>query len=150
MRAMQVEIGRDTLLALAAIAWADGKIDPAEAQGIRAAADQLGIAGTDRDSVEASLATPVSLAEVETIRMSRLTRLFTYSVSAWIAHVDGQVPQAEQEALDLLGDRLGLSSVARQRAESAALGLLRAGGGAFNLIELRSKLSAGLSQIGDE
>ncbi len=147
---MQVEIGRDTLIALAAVAWADGKIDPSEAQGIRSAMDQLAITDADRETVEASLVKPVSLGEVETIRMSRLTRLFTFAVSSWIAHIDGQVPKEEQEALAMLGDRLGLSGVARERAEAAALGLLRAGGGKFDLLELRSKLSAGLSQIGDE
>ena len=35
---MDVEIGRDTLVALAAVAWADGNLDPSEAAGIRSAA----------------------------------------------------------------------------------------------------------------
>lgn len=148
---MPVEIGRDTLVALAAVAWADGKIDPAEAAGIRSAASQLGLGADDLKLVEEALLRRVALEEVETVRMSRLTRLFTFAVGTWIAHIDGQVPQEEQDALALLGDRLGLSSVARQRAESAALAVARSSQpGHFDLLELRSKLSAGLSQIGDE
>jgi hypothetical protein len=53
--------------------------------------------------------------------------------------------------LQLLGDRLGLSSVARQRAQNAVRGIAeRSAPGSFNLLELRSRLSVGLSQIGDE
>lgn len=137
-------------MALAAVAWADGRIDSAEADAIRSAASQLNLSPAERASVEASLERPVSLAEVETLRMSRLTRLFTYAASAYIAHVDGQVPEKEAMALGLLGERLGLSTVARQRAESAALGILRGGSGKLDVLDLRSKLSAGLSQIGDE
>jgi tellurite resistance protein len=151
MPGMSVDIGRDTLVALAAVAWADGRIDPAEAAGIRSAASQLGLDAGDLKLVEDALSRHVALEEVETVRMSRLTRLFTFAVGTWIAHIDGQVPKEEQDALNLLGDRLGLSSVARQRAESAALAIARASqSGHFDVFELRSKLSAGLSQIGDE
>lgn len=151
MRRMAVEIGRDTLVALAAVAWADGKLDPAEAAGIRSAAGQLGLGAEDLKAVEDALSRKVSLEEVESVRMSRLTRLFTFAVGTWIAHIDGQVPKEEREALTLLGDRLGLSSVARERAESAAIAVARSSqSGQFDLLELRSRLSASLSQIGNE
>ena len=51
----------------------------------------------------------------------------------------------------LLGDRLGLSAIARDRAHSAVRSIAaRTAPGGFDLLELRSRLSAGLSQIGDE
>ena len=152
MPAMDVEIGRDTLLALAAIAWADGTIDPAEASGIRSAAQQLGLGPEDLKAVESTLAHRVPIEQVETVRMSRLTRLFTYAAANWIAQIDGTVPPNEQTALDLLGDRLGLSRVARDRAKTVSTSLARSASTpeGLDVLKLRSRLSAGLSQIGNE
>ncbi|HEX2870126.1 MAG TPA: DUF533 domain-containing protein [Polyangiaceae bacterium] len=148
---MELKIGRDTLLAISAVAWADGSMDAREAEALRQAAKQLGIAGEDLGQVERSLTTRVSLDEVETVRMNRLTRLFTYATGCWMAEVDGQQSAAETTLLQLLGDRLGLSAVARDRAHNAVRGIAeRSLPGAFDLLELRSRLSAGLSQIGDE
>jgi uncharacterized membrane protein YebE (DUF533 family) len=152
MPAMDVEIGRDTLLALAAIAWADGTIDPAEANGIRSAAQQLGLGPEDLKAVDGTLAQPVPLEQVETVRMSRLTRLFTYAAANWIAQIDGAVPPKERQALDLLGDRLGLSQVARDRAKTVSMSLAQAAAtpASLDVLKLRSRLSAGLSQIGND
>lgn len=145
---MDVNIGRDTLLALAAIAWADGSMDPKEAAGIRAAARQLSLSAEDARALEDALGRRTGLEEVETIGMGRLTRLFTYAVANWVAQLDGTLSAEEEGALGLLGDRLGLSVVARERAKSVALA--QAGDAAYDLVKLRAKLSAGLSQIGDE
>jgi hypothetical protein len=91
------------------------------------------------------------LEDVETVRMNRLTRLFTYAICCWVAEIDGQPTSSEASVLQLLGDRLGLSALARDRANNAVRGIAeRSAPGAFDLLELRSRLSAGLSQIGDE
>jgi uncharacterized membrane protein YebE (DUF533 family) len=148
---MQLIIGRDTLLALAAVAWADGTMDPKEADALRYAARELQLQGEELAAVERGLSTPVNLEEVETVRMNRLTRLFTYATGCWVAEVDGAASQSETALLQLLGDRLGLSSVARQRAQNSVRGIAeRSAPGSFDLLELRSRLSVGLSQIGDE
>ena len=112
--------GRDTLLALIAVAWADGRIDPSEAQGIRQAARDLSLAGADLTDLEAALASPITLADVETVRMDRLTRLFTYAAATGIAEIDGQQTPEEEATLKLLGDRLGLSGTARTWERSRA------------------------------
>jgi uncharacterized membrane protein YebE (DUF533 family) len=151
---MDVELGRDTLLALAAMAWADGKLEAREAAGIRAAAGQLGLAAEELTELEQALQEPVGMDAVETVRMTRLTRLFTYAAATWIAHIDNRMVVQEREALDTLGDRLGLSKYARQRAEAVALGLRAAqakeGPAEYDLVKLKSRLSAALSQISDE
>lgn len=148
---MELKIGRDTLLAIAAVAWADGSMDPREAAALRQAAQQLLVQAEDLASVERALVTPVSLAEVETVRMNRLTRLFTYAAGCWMAEVDGNASDAETGVLGLMGERLGLSAVARERAHATVRGIAaRSAPGSFDLMELRSRLSAGLSQIGDE
>jgi tellurite resistance protein len=148
---MELKIGRDTLLAISAVAWADGSMDPREADALRQAAKQLLVQGEDLVSVERALSSQVTLEEVETVRMNRLTRLFTYATGCWMAEVDGKQSESEAMVLSLLGDRLGLSAVARDRAHNAVRGIAeRSAPGSFDLLELRSRLSAGLSQIGDE
>jgi hypothetical protein len=118
---------------------------------LRHAAKQLQIQGEDLAAVERALTSKVTLDEVETVRMNRLTRLFTYATGWWVAEVDGQAAQAETAVLQLLGDRLGLSSVARDRAQNVVRGIAaRSAPGSFDLVELRSRLSVGLSQIGDD
>jgi len=85
------------------------------------------------------------------VRMNRPTRLFTYATCFWMAEIDGQASEAESSTLRLLGDRLGLSAVARERAQNVVRGIAqRSAPDAFDLVELRSRLSVGLSQIGDE
>lgn len=150
---MSVDIGRDTLLALVAVAWADGNVDAGEIAGIRSAATQLGLGAEDRAAVEAALARPFDLGEVETLRMNRLTRLFTYAAATWIAELDGAQSASEATAIGLLGDRLGLSVVARDRAVAAARAIQTPGSDravGYDVGALRSRLSAGLSQIGDD
>jgi uncharacterized membrane protein YebE (DUF533 family) len=147
----QLKIGRDTLMAISAVAWADGAIEPREADALRQAAKHLQLEGEDLVSLERALSSQVHIEEVETVRMNRLTRLFTYAAACWMAEVDGNESAAEAALLQLLGDRLGLSAVARDRAHNAVRGIAqRSAPGSFDLLELRSRLSAGLSQIGDE
>jgi tellurite resistance protein len=150
---MSIDIGRDAVLALVAVAWADGRVDPAEATGIRGAAQQLQLSADDMKVVEAALGRQFGMDEVETVRMPRLTRLFTYAAATWVATLDGGMTADEEKILDSLGDRLGLSRLARDRAKEAALSLRKTPAaqlpGGFDLLSLRSRLSAGLSQIGD-
>jgi len=83
--------------------------------------------------------------------MNRLTRLFTYATGCWMAEIDGEASAAETAVLQLLGERLGLSAVARDRAHAKVRSIAeRSAPGSFDLLELRSRLSAGLSQIGDD
>jgi uncharacterized membrane protein YebE (DUF533 family) len=147
---MNLDIGRDTLLAIVALAWADGRIDPSERAAVENACRTLRLGPEDRGLVDQALASGMTLNEVETVRMGRLTRLFTYAASCWIAEVDGALSETEKQTLGLLGDRLGLSTVARERAHGVALSLANsATPEAFDLMKLRSQLSAGLSQIGN-
>jgi tellurite resistance protein len=149
---MELKIGKDTLIALAAVGWSDGTMAPEEAAGIRAAAKQLSLSPADLEAVEQAIANRVDMTEVETIAMDRLARLFTFAVASWIATVDGKVTTEEEEALKLLGDRLGLSAVARERAQTVglAVGKVSRSVEAYDLVKLRSRLSTGLSQIGNE
>ena len=151
MSSMDAKLGTDTLVALAAIAWADGTMNPKEAGGIRSAAQNLGIGGEALSKVEEVIKRKIGLDEVETIRMNRLTRLFTYAAATWVAELDGTLSDQERAALALLGDRLGLSNLARERARQAAQSnAALAASDAYDLLKLHSTLSASLSRISDE
>lgn len=149
---MELQIGKDTLVALAAVVWADGEMAPEEAGGIRDAAGSVQLSPEDEQAVEHAIKVRVTLDQVETIRMNRLTRLFTYAVAAWVVQLKGHVDAKEEQALRLLGDRLGLSNIARERARAAALGIGDLPPGQvrqrFDLKRLQSRLSASLSQVG--
>lgn len=148
---MELKTGRDMLIALAAIGWADGLLAPNEAAGIRAAAKQLGLGPEDERIVEAALTRRVDLTEVETVRMDRFARLFTYAVAHWIARLDG-LGAEEERALELLGDRLGLSRAARGQAREASVQVGEVGDSTakYDLARLERALSDSIAQIGDD
>ena len=152
MATMDVKLGRDTLVALAAVAWADGAMAPEEADSLRSAAAQLGLGPDDRSALDDALTKPVDPTLVETIRMNRPTRLFVYAAATWIAGVDGQVSREEQAVLSKLGDRLGLSEKARERARrvASAVGQVRADSGGYDLLALRSQVEVELVEVGDD
>src|SRR5271166_3825004 len=115
------KLGKDVFVALAAIAWADGSLDPDEADGIiRAAADE-GLSFDDIEVIDAATKHPVDLGAVDRSGMSREDRLFVYAVASWIARMDGQVTAEEASALAKLGDALGVPEKARGQAEAIAL-----------------------------
>jgi uncharacterized membrane protein YebE (DUF533 family) len=147
---MDVKLGRDTLIALAAVAWADGSMAPEEADSLRSAAQQLGLGPQDRSAVEDAIARRIDPAEVETVGMNRPTRLFVYAAATWMATVDGHVSREEEAVLRLLGDRLGLSDKARERARQNALVADASPGGRYDLLALRTRLAAGLGEVGDD
>jgi uncharacterized membrane protein YebE (DUF533 family) len=116
---------KDIYVALSAIAWADGHLDPDEADAIvRAAADD-GLSLEEIADVEAATKEPVDLGVVDRASLSEDDRLFVYAVACWIARMDGRVSDEEAVALAELGERLGISAepradvaeVARQVAE---------------------------------
>jgi uncharacterized membrane protein YebE (DUF533 family) len=152
MAAMDVNLGRDTLIALAAVAWADGTMALEEANSLRSAAAQLGLGAEDRHALDDALTRPVDPALVETVRMNRPTRLLVFAAATWIAGVDGRVSQEEEAVLRTLGDRLGLSDKARQQAQrvAQAVGVRPAPDGGYDLMALRSTLQAELSGVGDD
>lgn len=117
----------DAFLALAAVAWADGNLDPDEADAIvRAAADE-GISieglGAVEEAVKAYQKRPrdakdrPDLSFLDRSSMTKHDRVFLYAVASWIAQIDRVVTPDESETLKLLGERLGVPDRLRARAE---------------------------------
>lgn len=143
-------MNKDVFLALAAIGWADGTLDPDEADAIvRAAID----AGLDLDvvsEVERATKERVDLGEVDRAALTRQDRLFVYAVACWIARLDGKVSDDETAALSRLGDRLGVPERPRAAVESIAREVAELPAGdrpaRYDLVGLRERIGERLSR----
>jgi uncharacterized membrane protein YebE (DUF533 family) len=123
----QPRLPKDAFLALAAVAWADQRLDPDEADAIvRAAADE-GLSLEELEEVEAGTQAfryrpwdakdPPDLSFLERSSMSKEDRVFLYAVACWIAQLDRIVTPEESNVLLILGERLGVPDRLRARAE---------------------------------
>jgi uncharacterized membrane protein YebE (DUF533 family) len=110
-------LGRDVYIALAAVGWADGNLDPEEADAIvRTAADE-GLPLEEIAEIEAATKSPVDIGEIDRRGMTKEDRLFVYAVAAWMTWLDGEVSDAEVEALRKLGDALKIPDGPRDHAD---------------------------------
>ncbi len=114
------KLQKDVFLALSAIAWADGQLDPDEADAIVRAALDEGLSLEAIAEIEASTKTRVDLGVIDRSGLSKEDRLFVYAVACWIARMDGQVTAEESAALVALGEKLGVPERPRAQAEAIA------------------------------
>ena len=143
----------NAFLALAAVGWADGNLDPNEGKGLLAAASKYGMAGADLASIEQAIHSPVTIADVETLGMSRGERAITFALATWMAHLDGVVTDSENATLLLLGDRLGIPTGIRQRAADAAMHVAQQSAGRpdkYDFGALEQRLRAKLGDLDAE
>jgi uncharacterized membrane protein YebE (DUF533 family) len=111
---------KDVFLALAAVAWADGQLDPDEADAIVRAAVDEGLTLEEIAAIEGATRTRLDLGIVDRAGLSKEDRLFVYAVACWIARLDGRVTPEESDTLAKLGERLGIPERPRVSAEAVA------------------------------
>jgi uncharacterized membrane protein YebE (DUF533 family) len=99
-------LGRDVYLALAAVGWADGKLDQDEADAIVRAALDEGLELAEIAEIEEATKQPLDLGVVDRKDLSKEDRLYVYGVAAWIARMDGEVSGPEKATLAKLADTL--------------------------------------------
>jgi len=113
-------LGRDVFIALAAVGWSDGKLDPEEADAIvRTALDE----GLDLDeiaAIEQATREPLDLSFIDRSRLTKADRLFVYAVASWMVRLDGVLDDREIEALRKLGELLRIPEAPRQHADAIA------------------------------
>jgi uncharacterized membrane protein YebE (DUF533 family) len=112
--------GQDVYIALAAVGWADGSLDPDEADAIVRAALEEGLDLDAIAEIEAATQAPVDLGPIEQKRLTEEDRAFVYAVAGWLANLDGTVTAGETAALTRLGDALRVPDAARAPALAAA------------------------------
>jgi tellurite resistance protein len=111
---------KDVFLALAAVAWADGQVDPDEADAIVRAALDEGLSLDEIAEIEEAAKTKIDLGVVDRTGLSKEDRVFVYAIACWIARLDGRVTPEESETLAKLGERLGVPERPRVTAEALA------------------------------
>jgi uncharacterized membrane protein YebE (DUF533 family) len=140
----------DIFVALAAVAWADGQLDPDEADAIVRAAVDEGLELEEIAAIEAATKSPVDLGVVDRTGLSKEDRLFVYAVACWIARLDGRVTDEESSALARLGERLGIPERSRAPAEAIARQIAERPEGdrpaRYDLVALRSILGEKLRE----
>lgn len=146
----ETRLGRDVFIALAAVGWADGKLDAEEADAICRAALEEGLEIDEIAEIEKATKAPVDIGSIDISGMSKADRLFIYAVGTWISRIDGNVAPEEMEALDRLGAALKIPETPRQHAEAIAeeIGALGESDEAafFNLPKLRATLKVRLAE----
>jgi uncharacterized membrane protein YebE (DUF533 family) len=111
---------QDIFVALAAVAWADGQLDPDEADAIVRAAVDEGLELEEIAAIEEATKNPVDLGVIDRTGLSKEDRLFVYGIACWIARLDGRVTEEEIDALAKLGERLGIPERSRLPVEAIA------------------------------
>ena len=113
-------LGRDVYLALAAVGWADGELDQAEADAIVRTALEEGLDLDEIAEIEEATKNPIDIGVIDRKNLSKEDRLFVYGVASWITRLDGVVSAAEQSALAKLGDALKLPEKPRTVVDGIA------------------------------
>jgi uncharacterized membrane protein YebE (DUF533 family) len=99
----------ETLALLIAVAWADGRLDDKEKEGVRAAAKVLNLTKELRDRIDRLLDRPLPVDQLLFDTMSARERAFAFVAASWMARVDESLDPKEEALLDELATTLELS-----------------------------------------
>jgi uncharacterized membrane protein YebE (DUF533 family) len=135
-------------VALAAVGWADGKLDQDEADAIVRAALDEGLELAEIAEIEQATKQRVELSAVEQ-RLSKEDRLYVYGIARWITGMDGVVTEAESAALKRLGEVLKIPDRPREIVEKVVEEVAKLSGddrpAQYDLVALRRVLTERLA-----
>lgn len=126
---MKTNLHRDSFLALAAVAWADGRMTKEESAGLLRAAKACGLSEADCKSLADGMSAPVKLADLSFAQASAWERALTYALGCWLSQMDGSLNAAERDSLGALGKSLDLPELKLKAAASAAFDIACLPGG---------------------
>jgi len=109
----------ETLALLIVMAWADGKLDDAEKDGIMGAAKVLNLPRETRERVDALIAAKGAVADLKVGDLSARERAFAYVAASWMAGIDEYVHTKEKEVLEQVAGTLSFTE--EQTAELAGI-----------------------------
>jgi uncharacterized membrane protein YebE (DUF533 family) len=144
MAAEKPRLGRDVYVALAAVGWADGKLDQEEADAIVRTALEEGLDIGEIAEIEAATKEPIDLGVIDRKNLSKEDRLFVYGVACWLTRLDGVVTEAESAALTRLGESLKIPDKPRQIVDGIAQDIANRGDDRpdrYDLLGLRQAIS---------
>jgi uncharacterized membrane protein YebE (DUF533 family) len=110
----------ETLAVLITMAWADGKLEDQERDGIRGASEVLNLTKELRDRLEELMKKPMGVEELLFDGLSSRDKAFAYVAAAWLSGVDEEVDPKEEQLLEKLGDVLNLTGERRKELTQIA------------------------------
>jgi hypothetical protein len=117
---MSLTLPRESFLAIATVAWADGWMKKTEVEGLMTAAKACGLGDDDRAEVAVAAKDGVDLDTLDLSVLEPWERALTYAIANWLAKLDGITNAEELKALKALGGRLDLPPRQLDNAASAA------------------------------
>lgn len=117
---MSSTLPRESFVALAAVAWADGRMSTQESKGLLHAARSLGVEGDDLAAIEGATKEKVSMDAFDASSLSTWQRLLTYGLAVWLARLDGLTQGAEIDSLKQLAGKLESEEVSPFKLQHAA------------------------------
>lgn len=100
----------ETLALLIMMAWADGRLDDKEKEGVRAAAGVLNLTKELRDRLDQLLEKPMTVDELLVETLSPKDKAFAFVAARWMAGIDEDVDPEEEELLEKAASTLGIDS----------------------------------------
>jgi uncharacterized membrane protein YebE (DUF533 family) len=104
----------ETLALLITMAWADGRLDDNEKEGVLAAAQVFNLTKELRDRIDQILQAPMPVEELLVENLSSRDKAFAFVAATWMSGVDSEVDEKEKALLDKAADLLGLSAARRK------------------------------------
>lgn len=137
-----MKLGKDVFVALAGVAWADGEMKPNEARLLVRAASAAGVGGADLEAVERAAKSQDGAKRAPKLAASPEEAEFVYALACALSASDGNVDEAEREAIAALGDKLKIPFDARARAATASVAVAKSlDAGADAITALETELS---------
>lgn len=109
----------------AAVAWADGVIAPAEADGFRRLIDASNLGAEDKAVARNFLLERVELTDVSLAHLSNDARGGIYRAACRMALADNEVAPSERKLLERLRDKLEIPVEHAQQIEAQVPGFRR-------------------------
>ena len=92
------------------MAWADGRLDTQEKDGVRAASEVFNLTKELRQRLDGLLEKPLTVEELLFDTLSDRDKAFAFVAAAWLSGIDDDVDAKEQALLDKLAEQLSLTS----------------------------------------
>lgn len=99
----------ETLALLIMMAWADGKLEDDEKEGVRAATSVLNLTKELRDRLEELMKKPIAVGELLFDTLSARDKAFAFVAAAWMSGLDNDVHEKEEALLAQVSDMFGYS-----------------------------------------
>ena len=119
----------EILALLITTAWADGKLQDEEKEGVRGAAHVLNLPKELRARLEQLIEKPVPLDQVMIESLSTRDKAFAYVAAVWMTKLDETLDPKEEALLAEMAEKIGFGDTHRKELDAIATELATVGKG---------------------